>query len=181
LTVAYLGLGGNMGEREVMLARAAARLDAHPGIRVLGRSSLYETEPVGPAGQPWYLNAVLETETSLSPLELLGACKQIEADLGRRRGLRWGPRPIDIDILLFGHFEISTPDLVIPHPELRKRAFVLVPLAEIAPDLVLPGGGTVRSVLAGLDDPHGVRLHREVWPAVFGRQERESPPGRAGP
>lgn len=181
MTVAYLGLGGNMGEREVMLARAAARLDAHPGIRVLGRSSLYETEPVGPAGQPWYLNAVLETETSLSPLELLGACKQIEADLGRRRGLRWGPRPIDIDILLFGNFEISTPDLVIPHPELRRRAFVLVPLAEIAPDLVLPGGGTVTSVLAGLDDPHGVRLHREVWPAVFGRQERESPPGRAGP
>lgn len=164
MTVVYLGLGANLGDREEMLARAAARLDAHPAIRVLRRSSLYETEPVGPAGQPWYLNAVLEAETSLSPLELLGTCKQIEAELGRKRGVRWGPRPIDIDVLLFGHFQISTPDLVVPHPELRKRAFVLVPLAEIAPDLVLPGGETVKAVLAGLHDPHRVNLYRKVWP-----------------
>ncbi|MDI6893022.1 MAG: 2-amino-4-hydroxy-6-hydroxymethyldihydropteridine diphosphokinase [Bacillota bacterium] len=162
--MAYLGLGANQGERETMLARAVARLHAHPAVRIVRWSSLYETEPVGPEGQGWYLNAVLEVETSLCPVELLGACKQIERDLGRRPGVRWGPRLIDIDIELFGRLRTRTRELELPHPELPKRAFVLVPLAEVAPEAEIPGLGSVRSVLAGCNDPHRVRFHRgPVW------------------
>lgn len=162
--MAYLALGGNAGDREAMLAAAAARLDAHSAIQVCRWSSLYETEPVGPEGQPWYLNAVLEVHTPLSPVELLGTCKQIEKDLGRKPGPRWGPRPIDIDILLYNHLELATAELVIPHPELARRAFVLVPLAEVAPELEVPGTGAVRSILARLGDSHQVRLHQgKAW------------------
>ncbi len=163
MTPVYLGLGGNVGRREEMLALAVAGLDAHPAVRVRSRSSLYETEPVGPADQSWYLNAVLGAETSLPPVELLALCKQIERDLGREQGVRWGPRPIDIDILLIGDSRISTGRLVVPHPELKNRAFVLVPLAEIAPSLVLPGGDTAAAVLSRLVDSHQVRLYRKNW------------------
>lgn len=126
-------------------------------------SSLYETEPVGPVEQGWFLNAVVEVETSLSPAGLLAACKRIEKRLGRKPGIRWGPRAVDLDILLFDHLQLQADNLVIPHPRLRERAFVLVPLAELAPDLELPGGGSVKEALSSLRDPHQVRRYGGGW------------------
>lgn len=161
---AYLGLGSNLEPRREYLARAVEALGRYPGIAVLRRSSLYETEPVGPVEQGWFLNGVVEVETSLSPAGLLAACKRIEKRLGRKPGIRWGPRPVDLDILLFDRLVLQEDNLVIPHPLLRQRAFVLVPLAELEPGLELPGGGTVGEALSRLHDPHQVRRYNGGWP-----------------
>jgi 2-amino-4-hydroxy-6-hydroxymethyldihydropteridine diphosphokinase len=136
----YLGLGSNLGDREANLARAVEGLGQVPGLRVLRRSSLYETEPVGPGDQPWYLTAVVEVDATLEPEALRRAVKRLETELGRTPGPRWGPRVIDVDILLYDSLRLRTPALVIPHPEWWNRLFVLVPLAELRPDLVGPGG-----------------------------------------
>ncbi len=141
-----VALGSNLGDRAANL-RAALRLMREAGIVPERVSSVWESEPV-PAGQPSYLNAVAVVETALPPLELLAALKEIEHALGRRPGPRWGPRPIDLDILFYSGVELSTPDLVIPHPLVAERAFVLAPLSEVHSG-PLPGlGRTVLELLA---------------------------------
>ncbi len=153
--IAYLGLGANVGDREANLREAIALLDAHPGIDVRRLSSVYETEPVGLRDQPRFLNQVAEVAVTLTPEALLEAILSIEAALGRIRRTRWGPRTIDIDILLYGDALVDRPGLRIPHSGLRERAFVLLPLHELAPDLVLPDGEPLAALLARLEAAGG--------------------------
>ncbi len=134
---AYLSLGSNEGDRLETLRRACAALSGH-GILIRRASSIYETEPVDMREQAWFLNCVIEVETSLPPLRLLGELQRIEEELGRKRTTPKGPRTIDLDILLYGNLVIREESLTVPHPELHKRRFVLVPLLEIAPALKLP-------------------------------------------
>ena len=134
---AYLSLGSNEGDRLDNLRRACAALEVR-GIRLRRASSVYETEPVDMREQTWFLNCVLEVETSLPPLRLLYEVEQIEEELGRKRLQPKGPRTIDLDILLYGNSVIREENLTVPHPSLHKRRFVLVPLREIAPSLKLP-------------------------------------------
>ncbi|BCV20095.1 2-amino-4-hydroxy-6-hydroxymethyldihydropteridine diphosphokinase [Moorella sp. Hama-1] len=137
---AYLGLGSNLGNREENMKKAVAFLDANPGIEVERLSSWYETAPVGKTDQGWFLNSVARIKTTMPARELLRAVLAVEQQLGRVRRERWGPRTIDIDILLYDDINVTEPDLEIPHPRMLERAFVLIPLAEIAPDLLLPDG-----------------------------------------
>lgn len=157
MTRATLGLGSNIGDKAAMLAQAVERLAAWPGIRLTARSADYRTPPWGDTDQDWFLNAAVAVETDLTPHELLEACLAIETALGRVRERRWGPRVIDIDVLSYEGAEVSDERLVLPHRYVRERAFVLVPLAEIAPDLVI-GGETVRDALAKLDAT-GIERH----------------------
>jgi 2-amino-4-hydroxy-6-hydroxymethyldihydropteridine diphosphokinase len=136
VTVAYLGLGSNLGDRAANLA-AARRYLAERGAVLLRESRVHETEPYGVTDQPRFLNQVVEVDWPGTPRDLLAAAQAVEAAVGRRPTYRWGPREIDVDILLFGDERVSEPDLVIPHPGLRQRDFVLAPLAELRPDLVL--------------------------------------------
>ena len=149
---AYIGLGGNLGDREATLRAAVDLLAVEPGIAVVAVSSFVETEPWGLADQPWFLNAVCAVETELGPRDLLALLLAVEQRLGRRRGdgPRFGPRSIDLDLLVHGELTVSEPGLVLPHPRLAERRFVLAPLAEIAPDLVVPGHGRVADLLAGV-------------------------------
>jgi 2-amino-4-hydroxy-6-hydroxymethyldihydropteridine diphosphokinase len=145
VTLAYIGLGSNLGDREALIRRAAGLV----GARRL--SSLLETQPWGFANQPKFLNAAAEIETPLSPRQLLVHLLDVERRLGRERiGPRWGPRTIDLDLLLYGDDSIDEPGLVVPHPRLTKREFALRPLAELVPALIIPGNGTVQEALAGL-------------------------------
>lgn len=159
----YLGLGSNQGDRERNLARALDLLARR--IRIEETSSLYDTDPVGYADQPPFLNAVCRARTALGPEDLLGLAKRIEGSLGRLPGPRHGPRPIDIDILLYGDRVINLPRLAIPHPGLPQRAFVLAPLAEIAAGLVHPVSGLTIEEMAGrVGDGQGVRRRaQEAW------------------
>ncbi|MGU3360964.1 2-amino-4-hydroxy-6-hydroxymethyldihydropteridine diphosphokinase [Methylobacterium sp. M6A4_1b] len=147
---AYLGLGSNIGDKATTLADAVARLADTPGIRVTARSSDYRTPPWGDTDQDWFLNAAIGIETSLTPHELLEAGLGIETAMGRVRERRWGPRVIDIDVLSYEGAAISDARLILPHRFVRERAFVLVPLAEIAPNLRI-GPETVTEALAKLD------------------------------
>lgn len=134
-----IGFGSNVGRRERNITAALTALQTTRDIEVLRTSSLYETEPVGgPADQPKFLNAAAVLATSLSPQRLLAVCRRIEDTLGRRRDIPWGPRTIDLDILCFGDEIVSTPELMIPHPLMHERRFVLEPVVEIAPDFVHP-------------------------------------------
>ena len=135
---AYLGIGSNMGDRMGYIDSAVEKLDNTPGINVTGRSGIIETDPYGPVEQDKFLNGVLEIETYLTPEALLDRLHEIEDDLGRKRTVHWGPRTVDLDILLFDDLVMSTEDLVIPHPDMKNREFVLKPLAEIAPHLIHP-------------------------------------------
>lgn len=153
---AFLGLGSNLGDRAGMLS-AALRMLAGPDVRVARASRVYESPPWGKTDQPAFLNQVVEIETTLSPERLLARGRQVEDALGRVRRERWGTRTIDIDILLYGDRVIDSPELVVPHAELRRRAFVLVPLAEVAPGLRLPSGETVLDLLGTLPDRAAVR------------------------
>jgi len=152
---AYLGLGSNMGERQDYLERALNFLSQR--LRIGKVSSIYDTEPVGNVNQPRFLNMVCQVYTSLPPMALLTLGKGIESKLGRVSGKSNAPRPIDIDILFYGDHIIETPELVIPHPRLTERAFVLIPLAQIAPDLVHPvNGKTIKELLKGITEAQGV-------------------------
>lgn len=152
---ACIGLGGNLGEVAQTLAGAFDALAGLPGTRLLRASRLYRTPAWGRHDQPDFLNAAAVLETALPAAELLQALLAIEQRYGRDRaatdGLRWGPRALDLDLLLYGEAVIDTPDLSVPHPHLHERAFALVPLAEIAPDALIPGRGSVVEVLGGLD------------------------------
>jgi 2-amino-4-hydroxy-6-hydroxymethyldihydropteridine diphosphokinase len=152
VTRAYVGLGSNLGDREATLLRALQGLKDEPEIEILAVSSLRETDPVGYLDQPRFLNGVAVIETSLTARELLGRLLDIERRLGRRRGEGppLGPRTIDLDLLLYGDETIAEPGLQIPHPRLHERLFVLEPLAELAPDAVVPGRGDVQTLLAEL-------------------------------
>ena len=145
---AYVGLGANLGDREAMLRAALSSLGDMPTMEVRRVSSLYETAAVGVTEQPDFLNAVAEIGTSLPAMALLDALLNLENLLGRKRTFRWGPRVIDLDLLLYGNEQIALPGLTVPHPRLRERAFVLVPLAEIAPQLTLPGDNRAVAELA---------------------------------
>jgi 2-amino-4-hydroxy-6-hydroxymethyldihydropteridine diphosphokinase len=143
----YVGVGSNLGDRWGRLALAARALSAAPGISLLRASRVWDTAPVGPP-QPRYLNAVLELETELDPQELLRVLQEVEREGGRVRGARWGARTLDLDLLLAGELVVREPDLVVPHPGLVSRRFVLEPLAELCPDRVVPGtGASVRDLL----------------------------------
>ena len=152
MATAYIGIGGNLGDRRRIIADAMARLRSHEAIDVVAVSSLHETEPVGgPAGQGMFLNAAARLETTLEPGELLAALQNVENALGRTREVHWGPRRIDLDILLFDDLVVSKPELKIPHPRMHQRRFVLAPLAEIAPETIVPGTGkTAAGLLDGL-------------------------------
>jgi 2-amino-4-hydroxy-6-hydroxymethyldihydropteridine diphosphokinase len=153
--VVYLGLGSNMGNRQDNLDKTLDFLSQR--LRVGKVSSVYDTEPVGNTNQPRFLNLVCQVYTMLAPKELLTLAKGIESKLGRVLGKSNAPRPIDIDILFYGDQVIETPELVIPHPRLAERAFVLVPLVEIAPDLQHPViGKTVKELLQGITEKQGV-------------------------
>jgi len=143
----YLGLGSNLGDREGTLRRARERLAALPGTTLSAESGVYVSAPVGGPEQDDYLNQVVELRTTLSPHDLLAAIREIEVRLGRKRAVRWGPRTVDIDILWYHGLPVADADLEVPHPRMEARRFVLEPLAELAPDLVLPTGRTVAEAL----------------------------------
>ncbi|HUL16656.1 MAG TPA: 2-amino-4-hydroxy-6-hydroxymethyldihydropteridine diphosphokinase [Terriglobales bacterium] len=154
----YLSLGSNLGDRAANLNNAISAL-AGIGVRVLKISSFYETEPVDFLDQPWFLNCVLEAETTLSPLDLLHALRAIEQQMGSKKAFAKGPRILDLDILLYGQESITTPELQIPHPRMLARNFVLVPLAEIAPGFQHPiWDAPVRDLLSRASDKSSVRL-----------------------
>jgi 2-amino-4-hydroxy-6-hydroxymethyldihydropteridine diphosphokinase len=133
VTRAYLGIGSNLGERLAYLQLAVDQLAVAAGVTVLDVSPVYETAPVGGPEQPDYLNAVVAVETTLTAHELLGVAQRIEAEADRVREVRWGPRTLDVDVLLVGDERVDDPDLVVPHPRMSERAFVLVPLADLDP------------------------------------------------
>ena len=146
MRTAYIGLGANLGDREATIRAAIAAL---PGVVAV--SSLRETDPVGKTDQPKFLNGVAALETALSARELLDKLLAVERDLGRERRERWGPRTIDLDLLLYGDLVLDEPGLTVPHPSLHERRFTLEPLAELDPELVVPGRGRVSDLLAELD------------------------------
>jgi 2-amino-4-hydroxy-6-hydroxymethyldihydropteridine diphosphokinase len=154
----YLGLGSNVGDRRANLQAAVDALPAH-GVAVLACSSVYDTEPVGLVlDQPEFLNACVRIRTAHAPEALLDACKAVERELGRvAGGVRHGPRPIDVDVLLLGDATYRSERLSLPHEQVTSRRFVLVPLLELAPDLVVPGAGRAAEALAALGDAGAVR------------------------
>lgn len=159
---AYIGMGSNMGDRVFFLRQALEKLSAAKNIRVIRCSSIYETDPYGPVQQSDFLNMVVQIETLLPPQELLKEIQQIEKGLRRRRKVHWGPRTIDLDILLYNQDNIDKENLSVPHPEIGRRAFVLKPLFEIAPHLVVPGiNRSVTELWQNLDQEEGVRLWRQ--------------------
>lgn len=142
---AFLGLGSNLGDRAYYLKEAISALVGLT-IKIMATSRIYETEPWGVMDQPLYWNQVIEVETTLEPLDLLHVCQEIEHRLGRERKIHWGPRTIDIDLLIYDNKVSESEELILPHPYLEERAFVIVPLREIAPKLVLPSGRPISEV-----------------------------------
>jgi len=177
--IAYVGLGSNRGTRAAALVRSLCALRAVPGVEILRTSRIYETRPVGPP-QRLYLNAAAAVQCHLQPKELLEHLLAIEREAGRVRGAPNAPRTLDLDLLFFGTFELQTPKLVLPHPRLHERAFVLVPLSEIAPHFVHPAlGASVEDLAARVRDPEAVWLWRgssrtrAAWQRLQMAYERE--------
>lgn len=160
MKIAYLALGSNLGDREANLARARELLETAE-VRITRASSIYETEPRDVVDQPWFLNQVMEVETSLLPRQLLKRVQKIEREMGRKRMVDKGPRVIDLDILLYGTAVVRTPGLEIPHPRMAERRFVLEPMAELAPELRHPVAmRTMREMAARVADQKVRRLAR---------------------
>jgi 2-amino-4-hydroxy-6-hydroxymethyldihydropteridine diphosphokinase len=159
----YLSLGTNLGDRKANLREAIKRFDSK-GIKIIRSSGVYETEPVGTKDQPFFLNMCVEASTELMPFVLLDSIKGIEASMGRTPSpVKWGPRIIDIDILFYSNIMIETDRLAIPHHEIKNRRFVLVPLAELAPDLIHPGNEkSVAEMLHECMDTEAVKLTGEL-------------------
>jgi 2-amino-4-hydroxy-6-hydroxymethyldihydropteridine diphosphokinase len=156
---AYVALGSNLGEPRAQVAAAVLALDALPGSRVGARSADYRTPPWGPVAQPDYINAVVRLDTTLTPDELLDHLLAIEQDFGRTRdGERWGPRTLDLDLLMLGDHRRTGDRLTLPHPRIAERAFVLLPLHDLDPELFVPGQGCVRTLLGGVDTSGCQRL-----------------------
>ncbi len=154
VTRAYVGLGANLGDRAAMLQAALEQLEREPGVTIVAISSVRETEPVGFLDQPRFMNAAVAVDTKLSPRELLDRLLGIERRLGRtREGPRFGPRTIDLDLLLYGDEQVDEPGLQVPHPRLHERVFALEPLAELDSELVVPGRGALSEIIAGLQSP----------------------------
>ncbi len=170
---AFLGLGSNVGDRLTALQSAVDLLHGRPAIRVDAVSGVYETEPVGGPAQDPYLNLAIRVATRRSPRRLWAACQAVEQALGRVRSVRWGPRTMDIDLLLYEQRVVATRRLEIPHPRLTERAFVLIPLIEVAPGATLPDGRSLATALAALAPVEGVHL--------VGTQIRTPDPRAAGP
>ena len=155
MNTSYIGFGSNIGDRLSFIRNALNQLSHTEEITIIEISSLYETEPVGNEAQGMFLNGVVAIETNLSPQTLLKTIKEIETNVGRQHRKRWGPREIDLDVLTYGEMCLHTPELGIPHPEMHNRRFVLVPLVEIAPDLVHPVlKESVQSLLNHLADDY---------------------------
>lgn len=141
MNIVYLSIGSNIGDREQYLRGAVQALDWLKGIKIVQVSSIYETVPVGYTDQADFLNITIQLETTLEPIALLDACQHIEQTLGRERTIRWGPRTVDLDILLYNQDNIEMERLIVPHPRMTERAFVLIPLLEIAPNCINPVNG----------------------------------------
>ena len=151
MTFAYVGIGANLGPREETLRRAVELLGGADGVEVVAVSELRETDPVGVVDQPPFVNGAVSVETMHSPRALLDLLLEIERSLGRVRGERWGPRVVDLDLLVYGNEVVDEPGLRVPHPRLHERRFALEPLADLNPELEIPGRGTVSALLAALD------------------------------
>jgi 2-amino-4-hydroxy-6-hydroxymethyldihydropteridine diphosphokinase len=152
----YIGLGSNLGDKRQNIEKAIELLNETPKVKVCRVSNFYETAPVGYEAQPDFLNAAAKVETTLTPQEFLEVCQDIEGRLKRVKSIRWGPRTIDIDILIYGDLILKTEDLTIPHPEMHKREFVLKPLSDIAPEAVHPvSGKTIEQLYNGLCGTRG--------------------------
>ncbi|QKS69667.1 2-amino-4-hydroxy-6-hydroxymethyldihydropteridine diphosphokinase [Paenalkalicoccus suaedae] len=161
---AYISIGSNIGDRAQELRSSIDYLNEHDCVRVTKESSIYETAPVGVTDQPEFLNMVVEIHTSLRPLDLLAYTQSIEKRMGRERKEKWGPRTIDLDILLFSNENIELESLKVPHPRMNERGFVLIPLQEIAPGLRYPDGASIEADIHELTDKEGVRK----WKSNFG-------------
>ncbi|MBI2172113.1 MAG: 2-amino-4-hydroxy-6-hydroxymethyldihydropteridine diphosphokinase [Chloroflexi bacterium] len=174
-TTVYLGLGSNLGDREANLRRGLELLAGR--IAHLSASSVYQTEPWGYTEQPKFLNVACRGETNLPPLEVLAFCQEVERETGRTPTFRYGPRVLDIDILAYGDQAFASPELVIPHPRLAERAFVLAPLAELTPGWVHPTlGKSAAQLLREVEGREGVR----VWGWAFGHQQGDEKGGFRG-
>ncbi len=167
MTNVFCGVGSNIGDREKYIADALGKLIEHPGIVLLRQSTIFESEPMGFKAQPDFLNCVIEFYTTLDPLELLRTLQGIEKSLGRKRVVKWGPRTIDLDILLYGDMMINLASLVAPHPRLSERNFVLLPLNELASNTTVPGKNrTVCELLAECPDDSEISIYtqrRPLW------------------
>jgi 2-amino-4-hydroxy-6-hydroxymethyldihydropteridine diphosphokinase len=160
--IAYIGAGSNLGDRAAHIEAAVARIDGHPGCRVRGVSPIYETEPLGEDAGGWFLNAAFSVETELSPRELLELLQEVEKAAGRERRRKWASRTLDLDILFFGDRIIEEEDLLIPHPQIHLRRFVLLPLKEIAPDFIHPVlGRSVSLLYESLEDGLKARPYKK--------------------
>ena len=159
MTHAYIGFGSNIDDRLDYITQALQLLLEPDSVSLIQISSLYETEPVGYEEQDWFLNGVIAVETNLPVHELLALLKEIEGAVGRQHRARWRPREVDLDLLIYDQCCINTPDLIVPHPEMHQRSFVLVPFAEIAPDILHPIlQENIRTLLSNLNDEKAVKL-----------------------
>ncbi len=160
----FVAVGSNLGDREFLIRKAVEAMRDLPRTIVVRVSSLYDTDPVGDVDQPAFLNAVVWLETTLEPRELLWQLLLIEKRMGRVRSQRWGPRPIDLDLLFYGEDAVDEPDLKIPHPEAHRRAFVLLPLSELDPEFVHPSTGeSIRKMIKKLPPNPPVRKGGRFW------------------
>ena len=163
MSIVYLSLGGNIGDVEQNFIKALNLLNSADGCEVLSVSSIYKTKPVGLVEQPDFLNICVKLYTKMQPLDTLNICKQIENELGRVRESKWGPRTIDIDILLYDNQIVNSDELAIPHSQMLERAFVLIPLAEIEPELILPSNQKVKDAAKLIGNQEVSLIKNDFW------------------